>query len=369
MKAIAWTVLLLSAVALFGLGPSREALAYHDISVVVPVYFRATDQLDRQATYKPKIDNLTAQARSWYSTAHLSSGDSILVNAAIARTGSQNKSYYCNGANPCYIDHVLDRVIADLSNPSSAAYIGWDISLAKSIVTLVFFDSIGSGSLGLARVTGWQSHYNPEGRAGYAVFGSYVLDSSSTPGTPGNDGTVAHEIGHTLRLPHNTDNGLNFGSCALMGNNTPSCWPASTFLVDGQASDGRWYLEKQAVHYSSFTSPVGAPFPAQNMAVSTPGCFQRTLTWSPPESNVTQQVLIVAKRGTRVAGPGGQLIRVDKVFYAETTYVYYLSPTASSYTLSSLSPWTPYHWTVATVNASGHVHAWPSVSGFWVNTC
>lgn len=67
MKATAWTVLFLSAVALLGLGPSREALAYHDISVVVPVYFRAADQLDRQMTCASKEPTRVMKMTPWMS--------------------------------------------------------------------------------------------------------------------------------------------------------------------------------------------------------------------------------------------------------------------------------------------------------------
>src|SRR5687767_1453406 len=121
MVAVIFTLVL----GLSGLGIFQASTAEaHDLQVVVPVYFRASDQSDRQATFKPKIDTLLSEATNFYSSAHLSSGDSIRVNAAISRTGSQTKSWYCNGANPCTIDHVFSRAISDLSNPASSAYIG-----------------------------------------------------------------------------------------------------------------------------------------------------------------------------------------------------------------------------------------------------
>lgn len=367
MKRGAIFLVLLLSIELAVLGePTKPAHATHGSYVVQPVYFYAADMTNRFNTYQTKLNNYMAETNTWYANAHLQSGDKFAVNAITYRQGSQNKSYYCSGM--CEIKNSLfNNVFNDLANPSPSAYLGYDPWNAKNVITFVFFDTIPASSTAaaLGNANGLRSPYDPEGYGGTALTGSYVMDAGSI-GTPGHDGTIAHELGHTLRLNHNNVS----GTCALMyGLAQPaSCWNSSTFLVNSQQSDGYWYLEKYAVHYSSFTRRDSATSPARLIVASKGTGCAITIQWSVVSGDsMTDQAVLIAPRSTLAGGDVGNAIFVSNIYTGQSRQVAYVGTSTTQHTFSSGLHTGYYHFTVATINSIGQVHGWPDGGGFYLS--
>jgi hypothetical protein len=81
---------------------------------------------------------------------------------------------------------------------------------------------------------------------------------------------------------------------------------------------------------------------------------------------MTDQVVLLAPRGTKSGGDAGAAIYVDNIYLGISRTVASVGTGTSQYTASGLTPgW--YHFTVATVNSVGQVHGWPNALGFYLS--
>ncbi len=85
-----------------------------------------------------------------------------------------------------------------------------------------------------------------------------------------------------------------------------------------------------------------------------------------PGDSMTDQLVMIAPRASTPGGDAGQAIFPNNIYTGTNRQTKYVGTSVTQYTFSGLSPGYQ-HFTVATINAVGHVHGWPDSAGFYLN--